>query len=119
MENCIFCRIVKGEIPSRKVYEDDAILAFHDIRPLAPVHFILIPKKHVADLYGLGEGDQGMMGKILVLAPRLAQEQGLREGFRVIINTGRIGRQEVPHVHVHVLGGNEVLPGMLYRPKSA
>jgi histidine triad (HIT) family protein len=119
MENCIFCRIVKGEIPSRKAYEDDDILAFHDNRPLAPVHVLLVPKKHIADLYGLGEGDQRVMGKIMVLVPRLAQEQGLSEGFRVIINTGRIGRQEVPHLHVHVLGGNEVLPGMLYRPKSA
>lgn len=119
MENCIFCKIARGEIPSRKVYEDQDVFAFHDINALSPVHFLLIPKKHVASMFELTEGDQQVMGKIMVLAPRLAKEQGSPDGFRTIINTGRIGRQEVQHVHVHVLGGNEVLPGMLYRPRSA
>jgi histidine triad (HIT) family protein len=118
MQDCVFCKIAKGDVPCRKLYEDGEILAFHDIRPLTPVHFILIPKKHVANLYELTEEHQEVMGKVLVLAPRLARQQGLEEGFRIIINTGRIARQEVQHVHVHVLGGNEVLPGMLYRSKS-
>jgi len=114
--NCIFCKIVRGEVPSRKVYEDADVFAFHDIRPVAPVHFMLVPKKHVATLYDATEADAPALGKILTLAGRLAREQGAGDGFRTIINTGRVGRQEVNHVHVHVIGGPEPLGPMIVRP---
>jgi histidine triad (HIT) family protein len=113
--NCIFCKIVRGEVPSRKVYEDTDVLAFHDIQPQAPVHFMLIPKRHVATLYDVTDEDRASLGKILTLVGRLAREQGASDGFRAIINTGRVGRQDVKHVHVHVLGGPEPLGPMLGR----
>lgn len=116
-ENCIFCKIVKGEIPSRKVYEDDEILGFHDIDPVAPVHFMLIPKEHVPSLAHVREEHQSVLGRILLLADRLAREQGSPDGFRTIVNTGRIGRQDVHHLHVHIVGGKEPLPGMIQRTK--
>ncbi len=103
--DCIFCKIVAGEIPSRKIYEDEDIFVFHDIRPVAPVHFMLIPKRHVASLAECDESHQEVLGRILLLAPRLAREQGLTDGFRTAINTGRGGGQEVFHLHVHVIGG--------------
>jgi len=113
--NCIFCKIVRGEIPGRKVYEDADILAFHDVNPKASVHFMLIPKRHIATLYDVGERDQAALGKIMVLAGRLAREQGAADGFRMIVNSGRVGNQEVMHVHVHVLGGPNPLGPMLAR----
>ena len=113
--NCVFCKIVRGELPSRKVYEDDDILAFHDIQPLAPVHFMLVPKRHVATLYDVTDADAPVLGRILALAGRLAREQGAGDGFRTVVNTGRVGRQDVKHVHVHVLGGPEPLGPMLPR----
>jgi len=113
--DCLFCKIVRGEIPSRKVYEDADMLAFHDIHPLAPMHFMIIPKQHIASLADVDASDQGILGKILAAAPRLAREQGSTDGFRVIINTGRVGRQEVYHLHVHVIGGPEALGPMLKR----
>src|SRR5467141_847622 len=105
-ENCVFCKIVRGEIPSRKMYEDADIFAFHDIHPLAPVHFMIIPKKHIDSLADCDMSHQAILGKILAMAPRLAREQGSTDGFRVIINTGRVGRQEVYHLHVHIIGGD-------------
>jgi histidine triad (HIT) family protein len=114
--NCIFCKIVRGEVDSRKVYEDADVLAFHDIQPLAPVHFMLVPKKHIGSLYDATDEDAPALGKILALAGRLAREQGAADGFRTIINTGRVGRQDVKHVHVHVLGGPDPLGPMLARP---
>ncbi|HEX4985594.1 MAG TPA: histidine triad nucleotide-binding protein [Burkholderiales bacterium] len=114
-DNCVFCKIVRGEVPSRKVYEDEEVLAFHDINPVAPVHFMLIPKEHVPSLQHVQERHQAVLGKIMVLAGRLAREQGSVDGFRTIVNTGRIGRQDVFHVHVHVLGGKDPLPGMIQR----
>ena len=113
--NCLFCKIVRGEIPGRKVYEDEEILAFHDIQPVAPVHFMLVPKKHIASLYEVTQDDAPVMGRILALAGRLAREQGAGDGFRMIVNTGRVGRQEVPHIHVHVIGGPEPLGPMIVR----
>jgi histidine triad (HIT) family protein len=113
--NCVFCKIVRGDIPCRKVYEDADVLAFHDISPQAPVHFMLVPKKHVASLYELTDGDAPVMGRIMVLAGRLAREQGAADGFRTVVNTGRVGRQDVMHVHVHVVGGPEPLGAMLPR----
>src|SRR4051812_15495040 len=93
--DCVFCKIIRGEIPSRKVYEDADVLAFHDVHPKAPVHFMLIPKRHVASLYDVGDRDAPALGKIMLLAGRLAREQGATDGFRTIINTGRVGHQEV------------------------
>jgi histidine triad (HIT) family protein len=113
MSDCIFCRIVAGELPCRKVHEDEDVFAFYDIRPAAPVHFMIIPKRHIASLAEAEPADAAVLGKILALAGRLAREQGLGEGFRTIINTGRIGCQEVYHLHVHILGGPEPLGGML------
>jgi histidine triad (HIT) family protein len=115
VQNCIFCKIVRGEIPSKKVYEDDEILAFHDINPLAPTHFMLIPKKHIGSLAEVGSEDAGVLGRIMALTGRLAREQGSPEGFRTIVNTGRIGRQDVMHVHVHVIGGPDPLGPMIVR----
>lgn len=118
MDNCIFCKIVRGEIPSRKVYEDDDVLAFHDIQPCAEVHFMLIPKVHVDSLAHVGPEHERVLGRMMTLAGKLAREQGLDAGFRSIVNTGRIARQEVPHLHLHVIGGRETLPPMIYRPKA-
>ena len=114
-ESCIFCKIVRGEIPAKKAYEDAEVLAFHDIRPVAPVHLLLIPKAHRASLYDYGPDDAPLLGRLLALAPRLAREHGAPDGFRTIINTGRIGRQEVYHLHVHVIGGPAVLGPMIAR----
>ncbi len=110
MSECIFCKIVAGQLPCSKVYEDDEILAFHDIRPVAPVHFLLIPKVHIASLADCDEAHQALLGRILLLAPRLAREQGLTNGFRTMINTGPGGGQEVYHLHVHVFGGGPLRP---------
>ena len=115
MDDCIFCKIAKGQIPAKKVYEDAEILAFHDIHPQAPVHFMLIPKKHIASIGEAGAEDAGVLGRMLALSGRLAREQGSPDGYRTIINTGRIGRQDVMHVHIHVLGGSNPLGAMLPR----
>jgi histidine triad (HIT) family protein len=115
-QDCIFCRIARGEIPSRKVYEDDEILAFHDINPSAPVHFLIIPKVHLDNLYDADMRHRAVLGKILGMAGQLAREQGLTDGFRTIINTGRVGRQEVYHLHMHVLGGPDPLRSGLKAP---
>jgi histidine triad (HIT) family protein len=103
--HCIFCKIVAGQIPSRKIHEDDEFMAFHDVRPHAPVHFLVIPKTHIASLSDVTEADQPMLGRLMALAPRLAREQGLAGGFKLGVNTGPDGGQEVFHLHLHVLGG--------------
>lgn len=108
MSDCIFCKIVAGEIPSKKVYEDDDVFAFHDIHPAAPVHFMIIPKQHVASLNECNATHAAILGKILLLAPKLAKQQGLNDGFKTAINTGEGGGQLVFHLHVHVLGGNKL-----------
>jgi histidine triad (HIT) family protein len=115
VQDCIFCRIVRGELPSKKVYEDDDVLAFHDIHPLAPVHFMLVPKRHIASLADATPDDAPVLGKMMALAGRLAREQGSPDGFRTIVNTGRIGRQDVMHLHIHVVGGPNPLGLMLPR----
>jgi histidine triad (HIT) family protein len=116
--NCIFCKIVRGEIPSRKVFEDADVFAFHDIQPQADMHFMIIPKKHVKSLYEVTDADAPVLGKILAIAGKLAREQGANDGFRTVVNTGRIGQQEVQHVHVHVIAGAEPLGRMLPRKSS-
>lgn len=109
MDDCIFCKIIAGQIPATKIYEDDDLIAFHDIHPIAKVHFLIVPKLHVASLVECASNQQAILGKMLLLAPKIAAEQGLR-GFRTMINTGKEGGQEVFHLHVHVFGGDDVLP---------
>ncbi len=115
MDNCIFCKIVRGEIPSRKVYEDDLVFAFLDINPLRPVHVLVVPKRHIESLAHVGEADGEVLGRLLSVANKIALDQGSPEGFRVIINTGRIGQQEVPHLHAHIVGGDTPVGPMLKR----
>ena len=103
--NCIFCKIVAGQIPARKVFEDDELLVFHDIAPWAPVHVLIIPKVHVTTLYDTTEAHTALLGRMLALAPRLMEQLGVTNGFRTLINTGPDGMQEVQHVHMHVMGG--------------
>jgi len=117
MESCLFCKIVRGEIPCNRVYEDAEVLAFHDIHPTAPIHFMLIPKLHIASLTEIEDQHHDLLGKMMLLVPRLAQEQGCTDGFRTIINTGRVGGQEVYHLHIHIIGGMERLPVMIHHQR--
>jgi histidine triad (HIT) family protein len=114
MSDCLFCKIIRGEIPCCKVYEDDEVLAFHDINPVAPVHFMLVPKLHLDSLVEAGNTHVALLGKIMLLAARLAKEQGLDHGFRTVINTGKGGGQEVFHLHIHIIGGG-IIPPMVRR----
>ncbi|MDR2838521.1 MAG: histidine triad nucleotide-binding protein [Azonexus sp.] len=113
MSDCIFCRIVAGEIPCRKVYEDDDMLAFHDISPMRPVHVLVIPKKHIASLTAATPEDAPTLGRMLAKASEIAVTAGSADGFRLIINTGRVGHQEVPHLHLHIVGGPDPVGPML------
>jgi histidine triad (HIT) family protein len=103
--NCIFCKIVAGKIPSRKAHEDDELLVFHDIHPWAPVHVLIVPKEHIATMYDTEERHAAMLGRMTALAPKLMRDLGVTNGFRILVNTGRDGMQEVGHVHMHVMGG--------------
>jgi histidine triad (HIT) family protein len=114
----IFGKIINGQIPAKKVYEDDDVLAFHDISPVADVHFLIIPKKFIPTLADTTPEDTAILGKMLALVPVLAKEQGLTGGFRTAINTGKLGGQEVYHLHIHVFGnrpGGEPLRTMAGR----
>lgn len=115
MHDCLFCRIVRGEIPAAKVFEDDLVLAFKDIQPQRPVHVLVIPKKHITSLAHATEADTETLGRMLVLANQIAVDQGSTDGFRSIINTGRVGGQEVMHVHMHIVGGPDPVGPMLKR----
>ena len=109
MEDCIFCKIIKGEIPSNKVYEDEEILAFRDINPAAPVHVLVIPKKHISSLAQIEKEDEAIIGRIYTTINEIAKAEGIFEkGFRVIVNCGEDGGQEVPHLHFHLLGGKQL-----------
>ena len=107
--DCIFCKLVSGKIPAKKVYEDQDIFAFHDINPWAPVHFLMVPKKHIASMAQLAPEHEALMGRMMRLAPELALQEGCTPypegGFRVVSNTGKLGGQEVHHLHLHVMGG--------------
>ncbi len=103
--NCIFCKIVAGQIPARKVHEDDELLAFHDIHPWAPVHILIIPKQHIVSMADVTDADAGLLGRMMALSPKLMRDLGVTNGFRHVINTGADGRQEVMHLHLHVMGG--------------
>ena len=107
--DCLFCKIVARKIPSRMVYEDEEFYAFHDIHPWAPVHFLVIPKRHIVSMAHIGPQDEGLMGRMMALIPTLAQQEGCNPypdgGFRLLTNTGVEGGQEVHHMHFHVMGG--------------
>ena len=108
-ENCIFCKIIKGEIPSHKVYEDEEILAFNDINPAAPIHVLVIPKKHITSLAEMKDGDEKIVGKIYKIINVFAEQLGVKEkGYRVIVNCGKDGGQEVGHLHFHLLAGTQL-----------
>ena len=109
MEECLFCKIIKGEIPSKKVYEDEDVLAFYDINPAAPIHILVIPKKHIKSLADIEEDDEKLLGKIHMIINKIAEEKGFKEeGYRVIINCGKNGGQEVMHLHFHILAGKKL-----------
>ena len=106
MEDCLFCKIIKGEIPSTKVYEDEDILAFNDINPAAPLHILVIPKKHIESLAHMQKEDEAVVGKIYGVINKIAEEKGFKDnGYRVIVNCGKDAGQEVMHLHFHVLAG--------------
>lgn len=106
MEDCLFCKIIKGEIPSSKVYEDDEILAFNDINPAAPIHILVIPKKHIVSLAHMEKEDEEIVGKIYGVINKIAEEKGFKDsGYRVIVNCGKDAGQEVMHLHFHILAG--------------
>ena len=109
MEDCLFCKIIKGEVPSQKVYEDEEILAFKDIHPAAPIHILVIPKKHIDSLAQMQVEDEEMIGKIYHVINQIAEEQGFKgNGYRVIVNCGKDGGQEVMHLHFHLLAGKSL-----------
>lgn len=109
MEDCLFCKIVKGEVPCNKVYENEELLAFYDINPAAPIHILIIPKKHITSLEYLEKEDEALIGKIYGVINQIAEEQGFKEnGYRVIVNCGKDGGQEVMHLHFHLLAGKQL-----------
>lgn len=108
MEDCLFCKIIKGEMPSAKVYEDETVYAFKDINPIAPVHVLIIPKKHIAKLEDVNEENSGVIAHIYEVVPKIAKELGLTNGFRVASNCGEDAGQTVFHIHFHLLGGRKL-----------
>lgn len=114
-DNCLFCKIARGDIPSKKVYEDEEFVAFHDINPAAPVHILLIPRRHIVSLQDVRDEDADWLGRMTVLASRLAAENGCRPGpeggFRLVANAGIDGGQEISHLHFHIIGGQRPWKG--------
>lgn len=109
MENCLFCKIVAGEIPSNKVYEDETVFAFHDINPNAPVHVLVIPKAHIPSIAAVNEENIEAVSKVLLAIPKIAASLGLAEGgYRVVTNCGEDAGQTVHHLHFHILGGKKL-----------
>ncbi len=106
MEDCIFCKIINNELPSTKVYEDDDVLAFRDINPVAKTHVLVIPKKHISSLNELNDSE--LAGKLLLVVPKIAQKLGVGNDYRTVINTGAGVGQTVFHIHIHILGGQEL-----------
>lgn len=108
-QNCLFCKIIEGDIPSTKVYEDDDFVAFKDINPVAPVHLLLVPKHHIVSMQDVTAADAVWLGKMMSLAPKIAAENGCRPGpeggYRLVLNSGKDGGQEVDHLHLHIIGG--------------
>jgi histidine triad (HIT) family protein len=112
-EKTLFTRIIDGEIPGDFVYQDEHVVAIRDIKPAAPVHILVIPREPISSLAELDEGDRDLMGHLLLAASRIAREQGLHDGYRVVINTGEAGGQTVPHLHLHILGGKTYTEGSM------
>lgn len=109
MDDCVFCKIIKGEIPSEKVYEDEEIMAFKDIKPAAPVHILVIPKKHIENLLEVKEEDAYLISNVYKVINKIAKDIGIeKEGFRVIVNCGKDAGQEVMHLHFHLLAGKKL-----------
>lgn len=108
MEHCLFCSVVAGDYPVKKIYEDDQILVFHDLVPQAPVHVLFIPKKHIRCADELTPGDAGLLSHLLLTIPKIAAEQGLDEGYRIVNNCGKNGHQTEFHLHFHLLGGRKM-----------
>ena len=109
MEDCVFCKIIDGKIPSEKVYEDENVLAFKDINPAAPIHVLVIPKKHIKSLADMKDGEEEIISKIYKIINEIAEKQGFKEkGYRVIVNCGKDGGQEVEHLHFHLLAGKQL-----------
>ena len=107
--DCLFCKIIKGEVPSKIVYEDDLCYAFHDINPQAPTHFLVVPKAHIQSVSEITKGNAPLVGHIFAVIARLAKEMGFAEaGYRVVSNIGEAGQQTVPHLHFHVLAGRDM-----------
>lgn len=108
-DDCLFCKIIAGDIPSNKVYSDEELYAFHDINPAAPAHILIIPRKHLHSIADAAEEDQALLGRLLLAANRIAEQEGLSaEGYRYVINTGDKGGQTVHHLHLHLLGGRQL-----------
>jgi histidine triad (HIT) family protein len=108
-DDCLFCKIVAGEIPGEKVYEDQRVTAFRDINPVAPTHILIVPNKHIASVNELTADDEALVGHLFTTAKELAQQEGIAEsGYRLIINTGPDGGQEVYHLHLHLIGGHKM-----------
>ncbi len=108
MKDCLFCKIIKGEISANKVYEDEEILAFHDIEPAAPIHILVIPKKHITSLAHMEKEDEAIIGKIYGVINKIAEDKGFKEeGYRVVVNCGKNGGQTVMHLHFHILAGRQ------------
>ena len=105
---CLFCRIIAGEIPSNKVFEDELAYAFRDINPQAPTHVLVVPRKHIASVAEAGAEDEQLIGYLHLIAARIASSEGLTDGYRTVINTGVDGGQTVDHLHVHLLGGRSM-----------
>ena len=108
MNDCLFCKIIAGEIPSTKVYEDDAVYAFRDIAPQAPTHILVIPKAHIASVGELNEENAQVVAKIFAVIPQIARAEGLENGYRVVSNCGSDAGQTVQHLHFHILGGKQL-----------
>ena len=108
MENCLFCKIVAGDIPSTKVYEDEQILAFRDIAPQAPTHILVVPKAHIADCNGITAENSAVIAHIFTVIPQIAEAEGLTNGYRVVSNCGPDAGQTVSHLHFHILGGKQL-----------
>lgn len=111
MDDCIFCKIVAGDVEAKLLYEDDAVVAFADISPMAPVHALVVPKKHVASVEEAGPEDRELLGHMVHAAQKLARDLGVADsGYRLVINTGADATQTVPHLHMHLLGGRALEP---------
>lgn len=112
MDNCIFCKIIKGEIPSTKIYEDDDMLIIKDVNPQAPIHYLLLPKEHYANIVDMSEAQAQTLARCVKKLSGMVDELGLQDGFRLVSNKGKNACQSVEHLHIHILGGKQLADGM-------